>query len=81
MPLPRIFVMERYGNRHGNSHIRSYEVAARYIDVSFADGTHSYSYDRTGADHVERMKALAREGAGLATYISRHVHDAYESRR
>jgi hypothetical protein len=43
MPLPRIFVMERYGNRHGDAPIRSYEVAAGHIDVSFADGTYSYS--------------------------------------
>ena len=81
MPFPRVFVMERYGNRHGDSPIRGYEVAARHIDVSFTDGTYRYSYARTGAEHVERMKELARAGAGLATYISRHVHDSYESRR
>jgi hypothetical protein len=80
MPLPRVFYMERYGNRHGDSPIRGYEVASKHIDVKFADGTYRYSYARAGRQHVERMKELARRGEGLATYISRHVHDTYDTR-
>ena len=80
MPLPRIFYVERYRNRHGESPIRGYEVAGRHIDVQFADGIYRYSYIRTGREHVERMKELARRGEGLATYISQHVHDAYEAK-
>ncbi len=80
MPLPRVFYMERYRYRHGDSSIHGYEVASKKIDVQFADGTYRYSYMRTGRDHVERMKELARRGEGLATYISRHVHDAYEAK-
>ena len=74
-------VLTPYGNRSGASGVRAYRIGACQISVQFADGTtYDYSYASTGRDKVEQMKALARAGAGLSTFISQQVRDAYASR-
>jgi len=74
--------MERYGNHSGDSPISGFQAGRTYIDVHFRGAdTYRYSYARPGRDHVEQMKALARQGVGLATYISRYVQHDYESKR
>lgn len=75
--------MKRYRKLSGGSGVLAYElVGADAIDVKFADGTvYSYSYASTGRDRVERMKALARAGRGLSTYIAQQVRGAYAARR
>ena len=72
--------MTPYANAHASG-VRAYESSPRAIKVQFADGTvYVYTHDSTGRARVERMKRLAREGKGLATFISRHVQQAYASR-
>ncbi|MDB5801933.1 MAG: hypothetical protein JWL63_2872 [Rhodocyclales bacterium] len=70
--------MRRYKNLSGNSGVRAYEPAADSIDVEFAGGAvYRYDYATTGRHEVETMKALAKAGEGLSTFISQHVGDAY----
>jgi hypothetical protein len=38
---------------------------------------YEYTDATTGREHVQNMQELARAGEGLATYVSRFVHDAY----
>ena len=76
--LPRF---RRYGNRGNRAGIESFALLARGIAVRFTDGSVLlYDRDCPGALHVEKMKELARAGAGLGTYISRHVGRRYASR-
>jgi hypothetical protein len=71
--------MERYANQHGRSGVLAYEIGPEAIEVKFANGeVYRYSYRSAGRERVERMKALARAGRGLSTFISRHVRDDYE---
>lgn len=74
-------LFHRYGNRSGRSGVAGYAMMGNGIAVRFADGA-IYLYDRDcpGPAHVQRMKQLAREGAGLSTYISRRVGHRYATR-
>jgi hypothetical protein len=74
-------LFHRYGNRSGGSGVAGYALVDEGIAVKFGNGA-VYVYDRgcPGKMHVARMKQLAREGAGLATYISRRVGHRYAQR-
>lgn len=64
--------MTPYRNLNGNSSVVSYEIAEDSIHVVFGSGTHrNYLYNHTtpGKAIVDRMKALAVQGAGLNSYI------------
>ena len=70
--------MQRYRNLDGHSGVTAYETGAGVIRVRFVHGDeYEYTDAVTGAEHVRAMQALARSGQGLATYVSRHVHDKY----
>lgn len=74
--------MKRYRNLDGHSGVVAYDIGPDAIAVRFAGGdVYDYTYRATGRARVETMKALAGAGRGLATFISRHVRDAYERRR
>jgi hypothetical protein len=64
--------MEVYKNN--NSGITHYEIGEDFITLWFRDKSKSYSYSdsKVGKPHVDRMKALAVLGRGLATYINQH---------
>jgi hypothetical protein len=71
--------VRRYLNLSGDSGVTGYELGSDYMLIEFRTGArYRYSYASAGAEHVERMKALAVEGRGLCAYISRHVHDRYD---
>lgn len=73
--------MQRYANHAGNSGVEAYRVTADSILVKFANREQPYRYSstgRAGPAKVARMKALAKDGRGLSTFISRHAHDLYE---
>jgi hypothetical protein len=73
--------MDQYRNLDGESGVTAYESGPDYIKVRFRNGaTYVYDYVTPGAEHVERMKALAHAGQGLSTYISRHVRKAFARR-
>ena len=74
--------MRRYANLSGTSGVVAYETGPDFIDVRFREGgTYRYTHASAGPVHVEQMKKLAVAGRGLGTYISRHVREAYASRR
>ena len=73
--------MEDYANRGGDSGVSAYEIGDTFIRVRFRDGaTYLYNYDKPGADRVEQMKTLARNGEGLNTYINKSVRKDYAAR-
>jgi hypothetical protein len=73
--------MQRYRNRSGRSGVTGYELGDGRILVRFTDGAiYEYTDQASGAEHVRQMSQLAEAGLGLATYISRHVRDAYGRR-
>ena len=67
--------MEPYGNLNGNSNVVAFELGGDYIVVRFRPGRwteYTYTYASAGSSAVETMKALARQGYGLNSYISTH---------
>ena len=71
----------RYRNQEGNSGVVAYALLPDAIAVQFVDGrVYLYNHDCPGRRHVSRMKAIAREGQGLSTYISRHVGNRFAAR-
>jgi hypothetical protein len=70
-----------YKNLRGNSGVRAYKLSAHEIVVYFTNGViYSYTYDSAGKKHIEKMKALAKSGKGLATYINKYVHDSFSEK-
>ncbi len=71
--------MERYKAIDGDSGIIAYENGNDYIRVQFSTGTiYRYTYKSAGSHNIERMKALARSGDGLNTYINTNIRKMYE---
>lgn len=68
--------MTPYRNLSGESNVLSYEITEESIHVVFKSGAHrNYLYNnaRPGKAVVDQMKALAQNGVGLNSYISRVV--------
>lgn len=77
----RIPALQRYSNRSGHSGVAGYAARDDGLLVEFVDGKlYLYSHEVPGRRHVERMKSLADAGAGLSTYISRHVGRRFAAR-
>lgn len=73
--------MTRYRNLGGNSGISAYESGLDYIKVRFNDGgLYLYTYSSTGSGYIEKMKALAKRGVGLNSFIGRYVRKRYQSK-
>lgn len=72
--------MEQYKNISGNSGVSAYECGVDYIDVKFisSERIYRYSYLSAGAENIEHMKALAINGKGLSTFISKTVRNLFE---
>jgi len=72
--------MARYLNISGNSPVTSYKINDSSITVAFRGATkpYTYSYAKAGSAHVENMKKLAINGAGLSAYITRNVKFLYD---
>lgn len=72
--------MTPYRNLTGKSNVLFYEATEDAIHVVFGSGRYRnylYNFVRPGEVVVERMKALAAQGAGLNSYISSVVKDRY----
>ena len=70
--------MERYKNRSNESGVVAYKIGRGSITVEFLGGeTYLYTDKSAGADNITQMKQLAQDGAGLSTFISQHVHNAF----
>ena len=70
--------MPRYKNLEGHSGVVAYEEAPGAIAVRFVNGdSYVYTDAVTGRGTVEQMKALARRGRGLSTFIAQFVRERY----
>ena len=68
-----------YGNVAGNSGVVAYAIAVNSIKVQFIGGdTYTYTNASAGIANIRKMKALAKAGHGLSTFISTTVKDKYE---
>ena len=66
--------MKPYANLNGDSGVTSYEISEGQIIVQFKGGKkYLYTFESTGVSEIAEMQKLAREGQGLATYISQNV--------
>ncbi|MCB0487949.1 MAG: hypothetical protein KDC99_05710 [Cyclobacteriaceae bacterium] len=76
-----LWTMELY-NPNSTRGVRAYEIGEDYIIISFHNGSYDYKFthDSAGKGSVEVMKLLAKEGKGLAAYLSTQVKDKYESK-
>ena len=72
--------METYQNK--DSGITHFVLGEDHIRIKFKGKPwlYTYSYELNGKKHIDKMKALAKAGKGLGTYISQHpeVRDYFE---
>lgn len=61
--------MERYINYTGDSSITHYEIGDEYIRIKCKKGIIEYQTSSNSKEHIEEMKARAKEGIGLYRYI------------
>ena len=70
--------MTPYKNHSGRSGVLAYEIGAGSIKVRFVDGIgYLYTRKRVGAAALATMQALATDGRGLSSFISREVAQKY----
>jgi N-hydroxyarylamine O-acetyltransferase len=72
--------MKRYSNRSGDSGVMAYEDGPDFIRIQFRGGeTYLYSSPPIRREKIEKMKELAVQGRGLATFINQNpdVRDGY----
>jgi len=71
--------MTTYKNLSGESGVLAYDIKPEGIRVQFVGGdVYYYSYENPGKKDVEKMKELAGNGLGLATYISQNVQKRFD---
>ena len=70
--------MEQYKNLSRESGVVAYEIGRGSIIVKFINGEkYLYTDKSAGAQNIALMQKLAKDGMGLSTFISQHVHDRY----
>lgn len=71
-------MMEHYKNINGDSGIEAYEILIDGIKIKF-DSSCIYTYTNysAGVNNIENMKALAKKGSGLNSYINKNVKHKY----
>ena len=73
--------MEAYKKLNNNSGVTHFEIGEGSIKILFNNRSlYLYTDEITGKQHVDKMKVLARQGAGLSTYISKHVKEKYAAK-
>lgn len=67
-------MLQRYGTSNHEAGVTEFALLPDAILLLFHNGAaYLYTNDVPGAMHVERMRALATQGRGLNTYVSRFV--------
>ena len=73
--------MQRYLSAEKNTGIIAYEIVPDGISIKFRDGSvYLYTIQSTGKKHIAQMRALAKKGEGLTTYINQHVRENYQEK-
>ncbi len=72
--------MEKYRNLNGTSEIEGYLIKSNSITVKYKGKSrlYTYSYHKAGQHRVEKMKALAKKGSGLHSYLNAHAKFAFD---
>ena len=72
--------MRRYADLDKDSGVAEYEISDTSITIRFkgTDSPYTYSYQKAGRHHVEKLKRLALRGDGLNEYINRYVKKLYD---
>lgn len=72
--------MQRYADTDRDSGVFHFDIADSSITVWFKNTARSYTYSsqRAGRHHVERMKQLALAGDGLNEYINENIKKFYD---
>lgn len=66
--------MHPYAEDNHDTGVAAYSIEKDSITVFFREGWYYlYDHDKPGPGHVKNMKALAKKGQGLSTYISQHA--------
>lgn len=66
--------MVGYANLAHESGIVAFEIHPESIEIEFTGGwIYEYTYASAGVGNVECMKALARKGSGLGSFVSRNL--------
>lgn len=84
-PITIYFISEKetymiiYKDIDGDSGVSAYEIGIDFIDVQFKQAIkiYRYSYESAGKDNVEIMKALAKSGDGLNSFINKNARTLY----
>ncbi|MBB5882352.1 hypothetical protein GGR74_003574 [Xanthomonas arboricola] len=72
--------MTAYSNLNRDSSVLSYEITEDSIHIVFQSGrfrNYLYNNHQPGKSIVDHMKALAVQGRGLNSYISKTVRKSY----
>jgi len=73
--------MEKYMNLGGGSNVLGYEIGTDFIKVQFSSGNpYVYTHASAGVQNVETMKALAKRGSGLNSFIMTNCKMLYDPR-
>jgi hypothetical protein len=73
--------MDSYKHAGNGTGVVAFEAGDDNILVKFRDGSvYLYTIKSVGAAAIAEMKALAKKGVGLTTYINQHVRDRYQSK-
>lgn len=73
--------MRSYQSLNHNTGVIAYQNGLDHIAVQFKDGSiYLYTNKSAGMDSITQMKKLAEAGAGLTTFINKHVKDRYEAK-
>ena len=71
--------MQPYKNASHDTGVIAYQLGKDRISIKFRDGSvYVYTVNSAGAKAIADMKALAKKGEGLTTYINQHVREHYE---
>lgn len=73
--------MQNYSTDGHDAGVIAYEIGEDSISIKFRDGSvYLYTNKSAGRDAIANMKALAKKGAGLTTYINQHVRNHYQTK-
>jgi macrodomain Ter protein organizer (MatP/YcbG family) len=73
--------MQNYNADGRDAGVIAYEIRKDSISIKFRDGSvYLYTNKSAGPATVAEMKALAKKGEGLTTYINQHVRDHYQTK-
>ena len=73
--------METYRDWDHDSGVRAYDIAEAHIDVQFKSGAvYRYTSTSVGLNNLVKMKALARAGEGLNSFINKVVKQLYSAK-